>query len=388
MNISSTRSAGIRSRAVVSAYIDGKSQHIEALKLNAVDRLEKAQENSQGALSITLDGQRHSRLKDAALFAITGLAPAALAAVAGFSGLGAGGALLGGALGVAAFTVPAGYFLRRSLKAPQWKPETRWTPPAPAQPTPVTKPGAQRLRSLVDQSGSAAPEARKLLFLSGHGNRTEVAHIQMDELASAMKGSNLDLTILDACLQGQLEVMTRLAPWAGLVLASPHKIKARGFDLEKMLRPEILNTESDLDMARLMTKVARATTPSFAVIDSEKLSKELLPSLGDLGRALALGLDRTTDRKAIKNALKDSLGTDGLVSRRVDLGSFLKNLKKQGVLSEQTHKALESFSSAVPFQENEHSLSFHLKAGRDDETLPAGWREFLTKLDCGFKPVF
>ena len=88
----------------VSAYIDAKATHIESLKLNAVDRLEKARDNSDGAMDVVLDGQRHSRAKDAALFAGLGLAPAALASWAGWGLHGATGALVGGAIGLAALT--------------------------------------------------------------------------------------------------------------------------------------------------------------------------------------------------------------------------------------------------------------------------------------------
>jgi hypothetical protein len=387
MKIASTNLSRPRPRAVLSAYIDGKSQHIEALKLNAVNRLEQAQENSQGELIVTLDGQRHDRGKDTALFVGLGLAPAALAAYAGWNISGAVGAVVGGALGLGAFTAPAGYFLRRSLKAPQWAPETRWTPSEPSQPSPVKSPGAERLRSLVDENQTRNPQARQLLFLSGHGNRSEVADISLDDLWKTMRGARLDSTILDACLQGQLEVLTRLAPWAGLVLASPHKIKARGFDLEKMLKPATLQNDSVLQMASDMAVVARSTTPSFAVVDTEKLAQSLLPSLNKLGQGLAASLGQSSVRESVRNALRDSKSTDGLISRRVDLGSFLNELSKRKVLPGLVREANESFAQTVPFQENEHSISFHLTAGRNDKTLPKGWREFLRELDCGFKPL-
>ena len=377
-----------RPRTVLSAYIDGKSRHIEALKLNAVDRLEKAQEDSQGELTVMLDGQRHSRTKDLALFAGLGLAPTALAAYAGSMLNGSTGALVGGALGVGAFALPSLYFLGRAWKASQWTPETRYTPSEAARPTPIERPGAQRLRSLVEENQSGNPQARHLLFVSGHGDRSSVAGMAMDDLSQAMEGSQLDLTILDACLQAQLEVLTRMAPWAGLILASPHKIKARGFDLQNMLKPQILRQDSKLAMAEEMARIARSTAPSFAVIDSGELKASLLPCLDKLGSCLATALEDPSKGRSVRRALKRAPSTDGLISRRVDLGGFLKELGRQGVLPELTREANKLFKQAVPFQENEHSISFHVTEGKNDTTLPEGWRTFLKALDCSFKPIF
>jgi cysteine peptidase C11 family protein len=388
MKIKSTKLRQHRPQTVLSAYIDGKSRHIEVLKLKAVDRLERAQQDSQGELLVTLDGQRHSQTLDLAIFAGLGLAPTALATYAGSAVNGVAGALIGGALGLGAFALPACFFLRRTFEAPQWTPETRWTPNTSPKPSPVKTPGAQRLRSLVDENQARAPGSRHILFLSGHGDRTEVADISMGDLAEAMKGTKLDVTILDACLQGQLEVLTKLAPWAGLVLASPHKIKARGFDLETMLKRETLLRESNLAMVKDMAAVANSTTPSLAIVDTEKLEKSLLPSLGKLGSALCSSLKEPSVRKTIEKALKSSKSTDGIISRRVDLGGFLEELGKRNISPELTRAAQESFSEAVPFQENDHSISFHLTAGRTDQTLPQGWRDFLSELDHSFKPIF
>lgn len=371
----------------VSAYIDAKATHIESLKLNAVDRLEKATDTSDGALDVVLDGQRHSLAKDAALFAGLGLAPAALATWAGWGLHGATGALVGGAIGLAAFAAPAGFFLSRSLKAPQWKTETRWHIGHSSEPSPGVA-GPQRLNSLVAQGAETNPQAKQVLFLSGHGDRTTLASMKLDEIATAMKDSSIDITVLDACLQGQLEVMTRLAPWAGLVLASPHKIKARGLELEELLKPQILAQESSLETACQMAREAKSTTPSFAVVDTAQFKERLLPSLDSLGRKLAESWSDSSVSEGVKSALAAAVGTDGLFSRRVDMGSFLKELDKREILPEQTSRALESFKSTVPFQKNEHSMSFHLKAGRDDATLPKGWQDFLKALDLSFKPLF
>lgn len=374
-------------RVSVSAYIDAKATHIETLKLNAVDRLENARAASDGAMDVTLDGQRHSRVKDAALFAGLGLAPAALAAWAGWGLHGSTGAMVGGALGLAAFTAPAGYFLGRSLKAPKWTPDTRWHLGEAPQPSPIERPGTLRLRSLVKESKEKNPEAKQYLFLSGHGDRTTLAGMNLNELSAQMQGSKLDVTILDACLQGQLEVLTRMAPWAGVVLASPHKIKARGLELEKLLAPQTLAQASPLDAATRMVQLEKSTTPSFAVVDTHRLQENLLPALDSLGRRLAESWDEGSVSRQVKGALADAVGTDGLFSRRVDLGSFLEKLGERQVLPEETSRAVESFRTTVPFQKNKHSVSFHLKAGRSDQTLPAGWRDFLQKLDLSFKPL-
>lgn len=99
------------------------------------------------------------------------------------------------------------------------------------------------------------------------------------ELGRVMMDTPVDATLMDACLASQLEALTHMAPWAGLVLASVHPIKARGFELDRLLSPENLS-EPDLTKAMVATaREARSTTPSFAVIDAKRLQERLLPCL-------------------------------------------------------------------------------------------------------------
>lgn len=383
MRISTTtRPTPNQPKTVVSAYIDGKSTHIEALKLDAVDRFEKAQESSHGSLLVTIDGQRHNRGKDVLLFSALGLAPTLAFAGVGYSLAGSVGAAAGGALGAAVALLPATYFLHRASKAPQWTPDSRLTLGQAAVPSPVDRAGAERLRSLVDENRANHPEARQILFLSGHGDRQEVAHMKITEMGEAMNGAKLDATIVDACLLGQLEVLTHMVGWAGMVLVSPHKILAKGLELPKLLSPENLAIPDITEASIAMAGEAKSTTPSFAVIDSEKFREKLLPTLDELGEKLS-----QSERGALTKVLRKSLGTDGWISRRVDLGSFLTELTRSGLAPEEAKAAREAFSETVPFQKNEHSLSFDLKAGQNDPSLPTGWRNFLQTLNRGFKPV-
>ncbi|MCA9792647.1 MAG: hypothetical protein KC910_12660 [Candidatus Eremiobacteraeota bacterium] len=365
----------------VSAYVDAKSAHIETLKLRAIDRFERAEQQADGQLQVLLDGQRHSRSHDGLLFSAMGLLPTALCASAGHALSGSLGALVGAGVGLVLFALPATFFLGRALKAPQWKAEERLEINGPSRPT-AAPAGTQRLASLLEESRRRAPEARQILFLSGHGNRTQVAEMDMDALGKTMRDRPVDITILDACLVGQLEVMSRLAPWAGLVLASAHPIRARGLELEKMLRPEHLNQLDPTTAAVGMAKEAVSTTPSFAVIDTARLQSHLLPALDRLGEQLA------AEPAGLRSILAGSLSSNGLFSARVDLGSFLTRLAEARPASQQAQEALQEYHACVPFQKNQHGISFHLRAGRNDQTLPAGWRKFLTRLDCDFKPLW
>lgn len=384
MNITSTltpKQAG--PRVAVSAYIDGKSAQIESMKLDAVDRLEISREASDGALAVTIDGLRHSRTKDALLFTALGVLPTVAATAAGYSLAGIPGALAGGVAGTAAALLPSTFFLGRALKAPQWTPGSRLSLGETAKPSPVKEAGPQKLRSLVDESRAHYPDARQILFLSGHGNRTEVAHMNIAEMGRAMQGSKLDATIVDACLVGQLEAITHMTPWAGMIMVSPHKIKARGLELPNILSSKNLLEPNLKTSAVDMAREAKSTTPSFATIDSEQFQKSFLPALDQLGRDL-----QKVDASAVKSALGKSLGTDGFLSRRVDMGSFLHQLKAARLAPEATEKALEAFKTAVPFQKNEYSFSFDLKAGRSESSLPEGWRDFLTAVDRRYKPLW
>ncbi len=373
-------------KVAISAYIDGKAHAIESLKLNAIARFVQAQTASQGDLVVTVDGQRHGPGSGSLKFAAAGLLPTALAGAAGFALGGLPGAVAGAGLGLACFALPAGFFLGRSLKALAWKSENRLTINGPSLPSPVPKPGVERLRSLVEESEQKYPQARQILFLSGHGDRHEIAQMSVKDIGQGMQGTKLDATVLDACLVGQLEVMAQLAPWAGLVLASPHKIKARGLELVEMLKPENLDKQNTQDFAVAMAREARSTTPSFAVVDTHHLKDALLPSLDDLGHSLAEGLKHPDSARLIKRSLARSQATDALLSSRIDLGSFLKQLARHEVSPEQTAPAILAFEKAVPFQKNRHTLSFDLKAGRSESSLPKGWRTFLETLNRSFKP--
>ncbi|MGE0494272.1 MAG: clostripain-related cysteine peptidase [Vulcanimicrobiota bacterium] len=365
----------------VSAYIDAKSAHIETLKLRAVDRFERAEHQADGQLQVLLDGQRHSRTHDGLLFTAIGLLPAALCTAAGYTMAGSVGALAGTGAGLALFALPATFFLHRALKAPQWKAEQRLEINGPSRPS-LEPAGTQRLASLVEESRSRAPQARQILFLSGHGNRSQVANMDMEALGQSMGDHPVDITILDACLVGQLEVMSRLAPWAGLVLASAHPIRARGLELENILRPEHLNQPDATQAAVAMAKEAVSTTPSFAVIDTARLQSQLLPALDRLGERLA------ADPGPVRPVLAQSLSSNGLLSARVDLGSFLTKLSEARPDHQEAQEALRAYRACVPFQKNQHGISFHLRAGRNDPTLPLGWRKFLTQLDRDFKPLW
>lgn len=379
--------SSVPDKVVVSAYIDGKSEHIEAMKLSAVARFEKAQEASSGRLKVVLDGQRHTFKSDALKFTALGLAPAAATAAVGAQLAGTVGGVIGGVAGLTLFALPCAHFLHRSLKAGQWQDGTRLPLGGKAEPSPVSEPGPQRLRNLVDTSKASNPQARQILFLSGHGSIDEIAHMPWSKINESMKGSKLDATILDACLTSQLEVVSQMAPWAGLIMASPHKIKARGLELPKMLAPEHLEKTDLRESVVEMAKEARSTTPSWVVLDGQQIQKQFLPSLDELGKGLVSEL-RNGKRGDLKKVLAKSLSTDGLVSSRVDMGSFLKNLKDSGLAPEQTTVACQSFQDCVPFQKNQHTMSFHLKKGRQEESLPQGWRDFLSELDIRFKPLF
>lgn len=383
MNIQTRRPT----RVALSAYIDGKSHSIESMKLDAVDRLETAQDSSDGQLKVLLDGQRHSLKGDLVRFTALGLAPTAAAAALGAKLAGTVGGVVGAVAGLAVFGMPATHFLGRSLKARQWTSESRLPLGGEAKPSPVKEAGAERLRSLVDESRAKNPQARQVLFLSGHGNIDEVAQMPWSDLNKTMKGSDLDATILDACLTSQLEVAAQLAPWAGLVMASPHKIKARGLELPRILASKHLEKESFQDAVTDMAREARSTTPSWVVLDTARLQKQFLPKLDSLGKSLCKEL-KAGKRSQIRAVLKESLSSEGLFSAKVDLGSFLSNLEESGLAPEEAKQASQGFRECVPFQKNQHTMSFHLQKGQDEQSLPQGWREFLSELDYRFKPLF
>lgn len=364
----------------VSTFVDAKAHSIQSQVLGGVDQFVQATRANDGDLVVRLDGPRSPRslqFATAAGFVTAGAGLAAAGwALASYPGLAAGG-LLG--LYVA---FQAEDHLRQALKAPEWKgsqPHQLGTGPLPAsqgQP-------ADKLKQLIQSNLRDFPSSRQVVSLAGHGNHEQVGPLTYEKAAQALQGNPVEQLILDTCLGGQLEVLARLAPWSQFMIASPQPIPAIGLPFEKMFAPDQLD-KSPRELASSWVEQGSKITPSLAAWDSDKFRHSLLPALDKLGSQLC-----SESKAEIRKALRQADSPDWLPSGRVDLDSFLKNLD-QANLRPQTRELVQSarqaFQASLVHQQNDKTMTFHLKRERDDESLPQGWRDFLKAADFGLKP--
>ncbi|MBS2035941.1 hypothetical protein JST97_13210 [bacterium] len=379
----------------VSSFVDGKAHSIQAQILAGVDHFEKASRANQGNLVVRLDGQRSARALQfaaAGAFVATG---AAVALTSGYlaaqslpaSGVALAAAGLGGLLGLYVAS-QAEDGLRQGLKAPYWKgnqPVQLGAGPLPES----TGSPADRLKSLIQSNLRDFPGSRQVVSLAGHGNHERVGTLTYDQTSRALQGNSVEQIILDTCLGGQLEVLSRLAPWSRFILASPQPIPAVGLPFEKMFSPEQLD-KSPRQLASTWVEQGSQVTPSLAAWDCDRFCHSLLPALDQLGAQLATEIAGGA-RASVRKALARSTNPDRLPGARVDLGSFLANLQKSQLSSKTlalAAEAKEAFQASLVNQQNDKTLTFHLVRERTDATLPPGWRDFLKAANYRFKPLF
>ena len=242
---------------------------------------------------------------------------------------------------------------------------------SPSFSAPELKTESQAQKVLTDalaRQRATNPEARQVAYLSGHGNHKEVAGFTHKGLAEVLSKSPVDMTILDACLCSQLEVVSQLAPFAGLVISSADIVPNEGLPIEKLFGGQRQPNEMFEDCVD--------ATVSVSLIDSKSVQQELLPALDQLGADLVVGL-RGEDKSNIKKALKASESPEHM-SERVDLESFLEQLEERGLAADSVKKAQQAFDSSV-VRNHRTPLTFRLDA-KENEALPDGWRNFITAL--------
>ncbi|MCA9794453.1 MAG: hypothetical protein KC910_21745 [Candidatus Eremiobacteraeota bacterium] len=373
------------SHTVVSAYIDGKASGIEKQVLRGIDQFERAYQKADSELTVVVDGQRRSKSSGKQMGALLMAAPLVAGTLVGAVAGAQFGMFAGMAL--APVTLLTGYSMYSAASAaPNWEAGARYTIGQGSAPTPVAESGVNRLHDLVVANAKAYPTSRHVIYLSGHGEHDEVAGMKFKDLAATMGDTKVDVTVLDACLTSQLEAMTRLAPWAGVVLASSHVVPAKGLPIEDLFSHKNLAAEDLGDWAASAEKGAF----SLAAIDTRALQSELLPSLDKLGGLLSRELE-SGHRADIRRALARSKSPGWFFTERVDMSSFLDKLE-QAPLSEVTQKAVanakEAMKKTVLHQKNAHSFTFALDRDRNDQTMPPGWRNFLDSADYGRKPLW
>lgn len=369
----------------VSAYLDGRASGIQTHVLDGVDQFERAVKRDPG-LSVCVEGQRNSRGWRTALAGATMAATVALGAAATLAGA---PALVG--FGIAAaltatVALPVATLARQDFEARNWSGKQSYEINSgrgeahSAQDTP-----SDRLAGMLEKGGQAS---RHVAYFSGHGTQTRIVDISTDEVAEALRGHQLDLSVFDVCLAGQLEVVSKVAPWAGIAILSSRPVPGKGFPIEKLFAPEQLKTPDNRELGKAMATLAAPSVKSLCAVDTVALhAGGGFDALDRLGRALKSELENGS-RKAVIKALRSSRSPQ-LFSSKVDLVSFLRATEASSLkpaTRQAAVTALQHLEEATIYQNGKLGLSFDLKAEKLPKSL-SGWQDFISTMRLGSKPM-
>lgn len=330
----------------------------------------KAPVQVQGVLA---RGGRLNHLAQAAL-------PVALGAAAlGGLGLGVAGLIHGTNLpllmagAITALSGGVGVCSTWSQGAGHWKAATAQFEPTgfPTERVSVnvvpSAPGHEQFDQAWKTSLRSWPQARQIIFLSGHGFQDRAAGLSFQQLARTVQGA--EAIVLDTCNGGQVEALLTLADSAKVAVCSEHKVRSSGFPLEAMLgKAEFPQEPKDLASSLVQSAVQKMPAKSLVAVDLQALKQKLLPSLEKLAQQLLVA-----DKSQVQAVLEASQRTDTSGGHTFDLGSFLAELPA-GPEVQVTKQALNETILAMAGQ---GTLSFDL---RSPEQMPEAWRNLMNRL--------
>lgn len=225
-------------------------------------------------------------------------------------------------------------------------------------------PSKKQFDQAWQSSLSSWPQARQVVYLSGHGYQDRAAGIPFQHVAETVQGA--EAILLDACNGGQIEALLTLSKSARVAVCSEHTVRASGFPLEAMFG----KTEFPQDPRALATSLVQSAhkgrpADSLVAVDLEALKNKLLPAMDKLARRL-----KHADKEQTKEALESSLKTDTAGKTTVDLGSFLAQLPQTQEV-EATQKALNDTLLAMI---GHGTLSFDRYS---PSHMPQAWRDWM-----------
>lgn len=211
------------------------------------------------------------------------------------------------------------------------------------------------------------PQARQVVYLSGHGFQNRAAGVSFEHLGETVRGA--EAIVLDACNGGQVEALLRLADSARVAICSEHTVRASGFPLEAMFDQEKFPEDSRALASTLVQSAARGRpADSLVAVDLQALKNKLLPQM----TRLAIHL-KSADKERIKEALENSETTDTAGKTTVDLGSFLAQLPQTPAVE----AAQQALNETVLAMVGHGTLSFDRYS---PSHMPTSWRELMTHL--------
>lgn len=230
-------------------------------------------------------------------------------------------------------------------------------------------PSNKRFDEAWKTSLSNWPQARQIVYLSGHGYQHEAAGVNFAHLAQTVQGA--EAILLDACNGGQIEALSQLAASARVAVASEHTVRGFGFPLDAMLgQPDFPADPKALATSLVMSASHGRPAKSLVAIDLQALQKDLLPSLGQLGRRL-----QRADLGTVKHALQNSETTDTAGKTTVDLGSFLAQL--EALQLPEVAKTQAALNACVLAMIGHGTISFDKFP---PSHMPTGWRDLMRDL--------
>jgi len=162
-----------------------------------------------------------------------------------------------------------------------------------------------------------------------------------------------------------------LAGSARVAVASEHTVRGFGFPLDAMLgQPNYPADSKALATSLVMSASRGRPARSLVAIDLQVLQKDLLPSLGQLGRRL-----QRADREKVKQALESSETTDTNSKTTVDLGSFLARL--EDLQLPEVSKTQAALNQCVLAMIGHGTISFDKYPPTH---MPSGWRDLMREL--------
>ena len=278
--------------------------------------------------------------------------------------------LAGVALGVSACSGLVSWGTRKDARDYANKGESRVASQGPVEV--VQKgPSRQLLEGVWQKNLQQWPQARHVVYVSGHGERFQVAGLGWSELAQTVKGA--ELVILDACNGAQLETLSHLSESIEVAIASEHPVRASGMPIEDFFRAAPYPKEpTQLAASMVLAGDRRRPAPSLVAVDLQVLGKQLLPALDRLGRQL-----QQVPAEKLKAVLQKTEQPDSVEQRKTyDLGSFLYRLgQSQDLQSPALENCTRAFQETMLAMVGHGTLSFDLyPAG---SKLPQGWTDFL-----------
>ncbi len=211
------------------------------------------------------------------------------------------------------------------------------------------------------------PQARQVVFLSGHGFQDRAAGVSFRHLAQSVRGA--EAIVLDACNGAQVEALLTLADSAKVAVCSEHTVRSSGFPLEAMLgKAEFPQESKALATSWVQSAAQQIPAQSLVAVDLQALKAQLLPTMDKLAQALL-----EADKVQVQAALESSQKTDTAGKNTVDLGSFLAELPPTPEV-QATQKALNETVLAMAGQ---GTLSFDRYSPAQ---MPQSWRDLMIHL--------